>query len=305
MSLLAVERRALETFRSGKDPFDLEPQADTTSAWILFALGALLEAGRGTRGLRLESLRNQTHIKEDTTPVTVHERQIESRIRMALKHSMPEVAFLGEEGGGTLPAHGTAVALDPVDGTWAFLNRTSTFATSLAVFQDAVPYIGAVMNPATGEIGYAVQQQRTRLIQLDLLGERDVASDLPLDRAGGNTVLVNVHPCRDVQPLVSRLIEAWSADAIHLVRMEGGSPANALLESAKGTFIYVNLWRKTPAEPFDLASGVLLVESAGGQVLDLSGNAIDANAHSGVFVAGVDRAACEQVLEIARMTPDH
>jgi fructose-1,6-bisphosphatase/inositol monophosphatase family enzyme len=72
------------------------------------------------------------------------------------------------------------------------------------------------------------------------------------------------------------------------VRSCGGSPAWGLLEAARGHYVYVNAWAVRPAEPFELAAGVLLVRGAGGEVTDLGGAAIDLVRHAGPWLAAVD-----------------
>jgi fructose-1,6-bisphosphatase/inositol monophosphatase family enzyme len=118
-----------------------------------------------------------------------------------------------------------------------------------------------------------------------------------------DAVLVNVHPSRHAGPLLDALIAAWSEQRVHMVRMEGGSPAAALLDAAKGSFVYVNLWSRRPAEPFDLAAAVLLVRGAGGEVIDAHGDPIDLAAHGGLFAAGVDAAALGLVRDVIQSAP--
>ena len=84
-----------------------------------------------------------------------------------------------------------------------------------------------------------------------------------------------------------------------MVRSPGGSPAWALVEAAKGHFIYVNRWDRRPAEPWDLVGGVEIVRGAGGEVVDLEGAPIDTLRHSGPFVAGLSESGRETVCRIA------
>jgi fructose-1,6-bisphosphatase/inositol monophosphatase family enzyme len=56
-----------------------------------------------------------------------------------------------------------------------------------------------------------------------------------------------------------------------MVRMSGGSPAFALIEAAKGSFNYVNLWPVRPTEFYDLSADIMLIRGAGGKVVDLDG----------------------------------
>ncbi len=211
---------------------------------------------------------------------------------------------MGEETGGSLPETGLALAVDPVDGTWAFLSRTENIATTLAVFRDGNPFLGMVSNPATGEIAYATENGRTRIVQLSIFGEGDSAQSLPLSQSDGAAVLVNIHPGRSSGPVIARLYEAWSAGEVRMVRSPGGSPAWALLEAAKGSFVYANLWSKRPAEAFDLAAGCLLVQGAGGAVTDLDGSPIDPASHAGPFIATVDEESRRIVTEHVRAVID-
>ena len=115
----------------------------------------------------------EVDLKSDGSPVTELDRKVEEMVRAALATFHPETAVVGEEGGGELPIEGLAVAIDPVDGTWAFISGTGTAATTLAVFRDGVPFLGVVANPSTGEIAYAESGGEARLIQMAIFGEPD------------------------------------------------------------------------------------------------------------------------------------
>lgn len=200
--------------------------------------------------------------------------------------------------GGSLPTSGDAVAIDPIDGTWSLLNRTATCAVSLAVFRDGVPFWGVVLNPTTGEFAHRCSGERTRLVQVSAFGEEDFACDLPLDGSKAGPILVNLHPSKNSAPVAGSLFEEWASGNLSMVRMTGGSPAWAMLEAAKGTSTYVNLWSRKPTEAYDVAAGILLVQGAGGQVTDLFGQPIKPVGHRGPFVASVDSAAVTTVTRI-------
>ena len=303
MTLTPLERHCLDTFRRSGDCWPVDAQSTEDDAWVQFALAAVLHAVRIVRGLRIAPLSGEAAFKDDASPVTAQEHEIEWAIRSQLARFCPEAVFLGEESGGRIEASGISVAVDPVDGTWALLNRMSTCSVVVAAFRGTRPFLGVVANPATGEIGYAEGDRTSRLIQVDLIGERDCAAEMPLDRAKPDSVLVNVHPSREIGPVVERMMTAWQSDQVQMVRMEGGSPAAALLDAAKGASVYVNLWDKRPSEPFDLAAGVMLVRNAGGRVVDLSGMDINAASHAGPFVAGIDEEARRKVLAAIASAP--
>jgi fructose-1,6-bisphosphatase/inositol monophosphatase family enzyme len=299
MSLLPVEECCFRSFRAGNN-FSIRSNSDDDwEWWIHFVLDSLLQSGRIVRGLKTDSLSTTTNFKTDSSPVTEQEKEIELVLKQRMENLCPDAVLMGEEIGGKLPNHGIAVAIDPVDGTWAFLNRMQTSSIVIAVFRNGEIFLGAVLIPATGEIGYAVDDHPSRLIQFDLFGESDRAVGLPLERVSGTgEILVNIHPSRKCGPYVERLIASWSNGDIGMVRMEGGSPSAALLESAKGSFVYVNLWSKKPAEAFDLAAAVKIFRNSGGEVIDVRGQPINANTHRGPFVSAIDEADGRKVLEM-------
>jgi fructose-1,6-bisphosphatase/inositol monophosphatase family enzyme len=295
MTLTTLEDHCIDSYRRTGDCWPEDGRHAENDAWIQFALAAVLHAGGLVRELRIAPLSGKASFKADASPVTAQEHEIEEMVRAQLSRFCPDATFVGEESGGAVQANGISVAVDPVDGTWALLNRMSTCSVVIAAFRDGKPFVGAVANPATGEIGYTSTDRPSRLIQLDWMGN-NLAVDMPLDRVQTGSTLVNVHPSRDAGPLLERLMTAWQSSHIQMVRMEGGSPAAALLDAAKGGFVYVNLWDKRPSEPFDLAAGVMLVRNAGGRVVDASGRDIDSSSHAGLFVAGVHQSAREQIV---------
>ena len=143
---------------------------------------------------------------------------------------------VGEETGGVLSSSGIEIAIDPVDGTWAFLSGTETYTTTLAVFRDGAPVLGIISNPTTGEIGYATAAGDARLVQLSVFGEADGASSLPEYEDAAREVLVNFHPCRTGRSVVGALYAAWRERGVRMVRSPGGSPSWALVEAARGAF---------------------------------------------------------------------
>jgi fructose-1,6-bisphosphatase/inositol monophosphatase family enzyme len=300
MSLTPLEASALESFRRGE--FPPQPTGDERSDWIQVGLAIALYAARLLRSSGPTVDVSEVDLKSDGSPVTDLDHRVEEKVRAALEDFHPEAAIVGEEGGGELPSNGPAVAIDPVDGTWAYISGTGTAATTLAIFADDTPFLGVVSNPTTGEVAYAVDGGDARLIRLAMLGEADAGYHLPIAGADPSKILVNFQPSLAAQPVVSALYEAWGRKDVQYVRSPGGSPVWAMLEAAKGRFCYVNMWSERPAKAFDLSAGVLLVRAAGGEVVGLDGEPIDAVRHAGPFVASVQSATRSKLLELLRRT---
>jgi fructose-1,6-bisphosphatase/inositol monophosphatase family enzyme len=302
MTLTQLESACIKGHRQGRETKFTAGAIFDETEWAGFGLSVLLEVGQMVRRTRLLPMEQLVDFKPDGSPVTTLEYEIEALVHERLTDFCSEAAFLGEERGGDFPAQGIAVALDSVDGTWSLINRTETCATSLVGFRDGKPFLGMVLNPVTGELAYTTKEIATRLIQFSVFGEDDVACSLPADRVRPESVLVNLHPQRNVKALVGDLYEEWRKGGLNMVKLPGGSPSWAMLEAAKGSFVYVNLWSKRPTEPYDLAAGVMLVRGAGGDVTDLAGMSIDVLDHKGPFIAGIEEEARNKVAAIARDT---
>ncbi len=274
--------------------------ADGDDVAVYFGIRLLLEAGQLVRGRRAVAEQAGVTIKEDGSPATEVERQIETRLRSWLSAVGSDAVVVGEETGGVLPATGTAIAIDPIDGTRAFLAETETYSTTLAVIRDSTTILGMVSNPTSAEIAYATADGPSRLIRLSSFGEPDEVGVLTPPTTAERPLLVNIHPNRNGADVVSALYRAWGQRDVAMVRSPGGSPAWALVEAARGHFVYANLWSKRPAEAFDLAAGVLIVRQAGGEVSDLDGKPIDALRHPGPFVSGTDPRMVSRVAELMR-----
>jgi fructose-1,6-bisphosphatase/inositol monophosphatase family enzyme len=296
--LTPLESACIAALRArSPEPVAREPRA--AEDWIAFSLSAGLEAARMSRAVSGTADKGIL-FKEDGSPVTPVEAEIESMVSRRLASFCPEASFVGEESGGQLPSSGFAVAMDPIDGTWAFLAETQTHSTTISVFRDGVAELGVICNPSTGEIAYAPRGGTTRLVRLSLFGEDDFARTLrPRVEATGH-LLVNMHPNRRAASLIDDLYGAWQRNHIRMVRSPGGSPSWALLEAAKGHYVYINIWSPGAPEAYDLTAGVLIVRGAGGEVTDSNGKPIDELKHQGPFVAALNSEARESVCELLR-----
>jgi len=90
--------------------------------------------------------------KEDGTPVTQADMEVETHLREVLSRLFPEASVLGEEYGETPGSGSLRWILDPIDGTRSFLMGTPLFGTLLALEKDGVPLLGAIYLPIQDEL---------------------------------------------------------------------------------------------------------------------------------------------------------
>jgi fructose-1,6-bisphosphatase/inositol monophosphatase family enzyme len=158
--------------------------------------------------------------------------------------------------------------------------------------------LAVIVNPTTGEVVYANSSVGARLVKLGTFGEADVAADLPLGGRASSRALLNIQPTRGQHAMIADALTQAERGNFGFVKVSGGSPSWALCEAARGRFSYVNVWSDRVAAPYDLVPGTLVVRAAGGDVVDLRGDPIDAASHSGPFVASLSEHSRQEALDL-------
>ena len=213
-SLLDIETRALsQGIASGSDHDRPESERD----WLLFCLRFVFDALCDLRRIRFSDFAGEVAFKKDGSPVSTIEERIESLLRRRVSKFDTTASVVGEELGGEIDQQGISLAIDPIDGTWSFVNRAETFSTTLALFRQGEADLAFVANPATGEIAYAGRRVSARLLQLGLAGEPTQGYDLPVPPSAEAGLLVNLHPCRRMGSAVAALVDNWEAGNIQSV----------------------------------------------------------------------------------------
>ena len=199
------------------------------------------------------------------------DRAVEELIRERLARLFPGEAFLGEETGGGSVGDTRLWVVDPIDGTWCFLNGIRAWCVSLAAVDAEGVELGVVYDPCSGELFSAARELGARLDGRPIR-VREVASL----REG--TVSVGFsHRSRpeEVAPLIGELLAAGGMYHRH------GSGALGLAWTAAGRLVgylepHMNSW--------DCLAGLLLVREAGGFASDLSSP--EGIAEGGAVIAG-------------------
>lgn len=114
---------------------------------------AVSEVARRAGDLALSHFRKSLEVetKRDGTPVTVADREAESRAREWIEARFPEDGILGEEYGVHLPNAKRRWILDPIDGTKTFVRGVPLWGTLVAVAQGEEILAGAAYFPAVNE----------------------------------------------------------------------------------------------------------------------------------------------------------
>ncbi len=90
--------------------------------------------------------------KNDGSPVTPADLDVEAFLRDSLTRLFPDASVLGEEHGESGTSGPFRWIIDPIDGTRSFLLRTPLFGTLLALERDGVPILGAIYLPIQDQL---------------------------------------------------------------------------------------------------------------------------------------------------------
>ena len=191
--------------------------------------------------------------------VSIADRAVEDLVRRRLLAMFPNDAILGEEGGLHGEGREGTWVVDPIDGTWCFLNGIGAWCVSLAYVCEGRIETAVIYDPNANELFAARAGGGARLDGKPI----EVASVTSLTQG---TVSVGhsarVPPASPVAT-IERLLQAGGMFHRH------GSGALALAWTACGRLIgyvepHMNSW--------DALAGLLLIAEAGGYTNDYLAN---------------------------------
>lgn len=115
---------------------------------LRFAVDMARQAGDLT--LRYFRTAIATEWKADHTPVTIADREAERLLRERISAAFPHDGLVGEEMGAS-SGHARRWILDPIDGTYSFINGVPLYSVLVAVEEAGAPVVGVVHFPALNE----------------------------------------------------------------------------------------------------------------------------------------------------------
>ena len=192
--------------------------------------------------------------------VTETDVEAETAVKEILTKEYPDIPILAEESGGDLTTDGWLWIIDPLDGTRNFASNIPHFSTVIALAYCGEVQIGITHDPLRSETFHAVRNmgaflngKRIWVSDEEHLADGILGLDLSYDDQGGANSL----------EIIKSIWPGMQTARIF------GSAALGLSYLAAGR-LHVFFHHKL--EPWDQASGLLIVEEAGGLVTDRAGN---------------------------------
>ncbi len=179
--------------------------------------------------------------KDDGSPVTALDREVEVRLRESIRKRYPEHGVIGEEFGADRPGAEQVWVLDPIDGTKAFVARLPVYGTLIALARDRHPVLGVVDHPLLCERWTGIGGEGTWCN-----GERIRLGETPRELAETTVAISAPDSCigEDAKAL-QRLVEAskwrvYGGNCYGLARVSSGH-VNIALEAKAGIYDYCAL----------------------------------------------------------------
>lgn len=198
--------------------------------------------------------------KSKNNPVTTADLEANRIIRDKIFESFPQDGWLSEEDQDNSDrlALSRVWVVDPIDGTKEFIEGVPQFAISIALVIDGRPKIAIVYNPAKDRFYKAAFGQGA------FLNDARIRVSSRSEINGASLLVSRSEPQKKFQVFVDHCdIKPVGSIAYRLAKVAGGDG------DATITFRNIHEW--------DICAGVLMIEEAGGKVVDGEGNTMRFN----------------------------
>ena len=224
-------------------------------------INTFLNAGRISLELRKEGLTK--HIKDDNTPVSNGDLEVNKIITNEIKKLTPSIPIVSEE-----TSENKSIKdlkdfwlIDPIDGTYDYINNLDEFTINAALIINKKPSAGLIYAPAKKRMfysygkGFAFELINGNAIKLDSTKNYD------------KNEIKFVSYSNKIKPEIKKIYKDLNVKKI--VRMKS---------SLKFCVIAAGEYDGYVAEPraleWDIAAGHAILEHAGGNITDFKGNKI-------------------------------
>ena len=248
-------------------------QLNTDTDEVNFAVRLAHKAGKTALSMFRKQLK--IRLKNDLSPVTMVDQEVERIIREEIKNQFPHHGFLGEEHGSYNLDADDIWIIDPIDGTRSFITGWPIWGTLVAKTQHGKPTIGIIEIPATKEQWVGVSGKGCEYV-------------------GNNSIpeITNVSNCRLISEsrfYTTSILYFDDSDRVaiekimHLSsvpRFGGDCYSYGLLASG-----HVDLVIEAQLEPYDFMALVPVVEESHGIITDWMGKALNIKSDGRVIAA--------------------
>jgi fructose-1,6-bisphosphatase/inositol monophosphatase family enzyme len=227
-----------------EEPFPVNIDIDEVREWTR-------EAG----ALALRYFNNVTYdLKPDRSLVTRADIEIEQLLRERIADNYPDHGIIGEEEGLSGGNREYLWAIDPLDGTSAFVNGLPLWGVSIGLLRDGEPQLGVIYLPLIDDCYWTGSDRRA------YLNRHTINVNPSMEVAGEDWLSIPSYAHRSYRisfPGKTRSLSSVAADFCYVAR---GSSVGSVIGRAR-------IW--------DLAAGMAILHAAGGVTTMLSGQPLE------------------------------
>jgi myo-inositol-1(or 4)-monophosphatase len=218
--------------------------------------------------------------------VTNVDRLADEAIYRVLHHYFPDHTIMSEESGCRGPASPYTWIIDPLDGTESYIRGQNFSGVTVALCQEGQTVLGVVFHPFHDEL-YAASRSSETTINGHPVHVSAIAS---LEQA---RLILDYSPRDDLRRHLCAL--EWERGFKQAFRIGGSVALNMCLVARGAVEGYLYGRTRNRVQSWDTAAATLIVQQAGGRVLDQHGQPVDTTQPQG-FVW-----CCNATLEAQRL----
>lgn len=227
------------------------------------AIKEVVKAAQKAGEIILEHYHDEIEIirKSDNSPVTIADKLSSEYIIKVLQKLHPKIAIISEENDEKenlqiLRKHTLFWLIDPLDGTWVFINKKGTFTVNIALIEDGVPIFGVLHSPLDGTTYYNDEKSAYKIHKNSC---KKIQAKIP-GKEGYDFLVSNVNLNQSTSDFIAKY-------KVNTITPIPSSIKLALLAEGKGD-IYP---RFKPTFSWDTAAGHAILKAVGGEVYDTTG----------------------------------
>lgn len=210
----------------------------------------------------------KTGVDNFTEPVTIADRTASQIIVAELAAAFPEDGILSEEEKDVIEirlSKNRVWMIDPIDGTWGFINKDGDFGVQIGLVEGNAPVLGVVYLPLHDQLYYAVRGAGAFLRQ----GSEDAPQKLSVSSKKDFREMTLAVSRNHLSPKMSQVSNNFAiGKTVH--RGSVGLKVGLIAEQIADLYIHLS-----PRTKFwDTCAPQIILEEAGGKMTDLFGGQI-------------------------------
>jgi len=220
--------------------------------------------------------------KEDQSPVTIADKEVELKIREIIKNHYPEHGILGEEFDQTNIESEYIWVIDPIDGTRSFIAGHKDFGTLIALVYNNKPIVGIINCPMHNERWVGIINKETTMNNKVVKTSKTTVINESYFCTSG-LYLEDDHFKKSCDKIINKSKYYRLGGDCYMYGMIASGLIEIVLEDTLKTHDYMAL--------------IPVIEGAGGVVTDKYGSPVTINS-DGSIVASANKSLHNQIINI-------